>query len=276
MGRGHRLIDLTGSRFGRWLVLAREPGLNSSRQARWRCRCDCGTERVVTGLRLRGGTSRSCGCARDEMWSERLTTHGLSKHRLFPTWVAMMARCYRTQNRAYPDYGGRGITVCERWHDVVNFIADNDPLAGLELSMDRRDNDGPYSPANVRWTTRTAQAFNRRSNVLLTFEGRTQALFDWARQLGMAPRTLWARIDAGWSVGEALTTPVDASNRRVSMTTFRGETKPLASWARTMGLPYGVVRTRIHILGWSVDRALTTPKALRTHRHQSLEIAAKT
>lgn len=260
MARGRFAVDLSGQRFGRWLVLERIPGLNKSGQARYMCRCDCGTEKAVTGGYLRDGRTTSCGCARRELWSQRMQTHGLSKHRLFPTWVAMMGRCYNTNNAAYNRYGGRGITVCERWHDVRHFIADNEVLAKPSLSIDRRDNDGPYSPANVRWASRREQSNNRRSNVLLTFEGRTQPLFDWAREVGIAPRTLWSRIRTGWPTGEALTTTADKTNRRGSLIAFRGETKTVANWAREVGLPYSVVRTRIYKYGWSVDRALTTRK----------------
>jgi hypothetical protein len=121
----------------------------------------------------------------------------------------MMQRCYNPANAAYASYGGRGIAVCDRWHDPVAFIADNEALALPGLSLDREGNDGDYSRENCRWATSIEQSRNRRSNVTLSFGGRTMTLFEWAAEIGIAPRTLWARIQVrGWDVERALTTPL--------------------------------------------------------------------
>ena len=175
----------------------------------WLCSCDCGGSSVVAAFRIKQNRTRSCGCLARERSSKRMKTHGMSKHRLFPIWDGMMGRCYRKHNQAYYRYGGRGISVCERWHDVSKFIADNEDSYQDGLSLDRIDNDGAYSPENTRWVNNVEQSRNRRTNVFLTYQGKTQTLFEWADEVGIRPRTLWRRIrQSGWSVERALTTPV--------------------------------------------------------------------
>ncbi len=196
-----------GDTYGKWTVLSFDH-VHKGGHAYFFCRCWCGKVKSVQVSRIRSGRSKDCGCDRNIVASIKLKTHGLSKHRLFPTWGAMIRRTSLTTDPAYPNYGGRGITVCNRWQDVALFIADMTPSWAHGLTIERRDNDGPYSPENCYWGSRTEQALNRRSNVHLEFDGRTQTLTEWAREIGMAPRTLWARINSGWSIERALTTPL--------------------------------------------------------------------
>lgn len=200
---------MIGQTFGRLLVLERTDDKVKGGHIVYLCRCSCGVEKKVISYRLRNGNTRSCGCFRTEFHSNRMRTHGQTKHRLFVTWQGMMHRCYQPTNPAYLDYGGRGIFVCDRWHDVTRFIEDNDKLALPNLTLDRRDNNGPYSPENVRWVSRYEQCLNRRSNVFLTHNNKTQTLFEWAREIGIPPRTLWNRIrNLNWSAERALTEPI--------------------------------------------------------------------
>jgi hypothetical protein len=158
-----KLIDITGKRFGSWTVLALHPERmrrDKSIRAVWCCRCDCGIERVVSGSGLRGGRSISCGCA-----INHLTIHGHARRggrtRAYRCWVGMWQRCANPNNARYADYGGRGITVCERWRSFVNFLADMDePPPGM--SIERSNNDGNYEPKNCCWATRVQQIHNRR------------------------------------------------------------------------------------------------------------------
>jgi hypothetical protein len=152
-------IDRTGTRYGRWVATQYEGG------SRWRCICDCGTERVVIGKDLTTGKSISCGCYRDEVLRDHVKTHGKSETRVYGIWLHMRGRCLVPTNHRYPLYGGRGITICERWMTFQNFYEDmGDPPPGM--SLDRIDNSRGYSPDNCRWATQRQQVHNSRSTKL--------------------------------------------------------------------------------------------------------------
>jgi hypothetical protein len=161
-----RFIDLTGKRFGRWRVIALLPERQRNTRERqrhtcWLCRCDCGGESIVRADKLIKGLSKSCGCISKEMFVKRNTKHGLSRSRAYYCWKNMRARCFNPRHRQYPSYGGRGISVCERWLIFENFYADmGEPPPGL--SLDRINNDGNYEPGNCRWATVAEQLANRR------------------------------------------------------------------------------------------------------------------
>src|SRR3990167_3218505 len=137
----------------------------------------------------------------------KYTKHGLSHSRVRNVWKHMLARCSNPQNRAYHWYGGRGITVCDRWLDLRNFVSDmGHPLSGM--TIDRINNDGNYEPSNCRWATYTQQARNRSSNPYLEFRGQKKLISDWAVEVGIKHCTLTMRLKAGLSVEEALTRPI--------------------------------------------------------------------
>jgi len=133
----------------------------------------------------------------------------------YHSWAGMCARCRNKNNIMYQRYGARGITVCSRWLSFENFLADmGEKPAGT--SLDRKDNDGNYCPENCRWATRNQQNRNRRSNRLLTYDGVTKCLVEWAETIGISKRTLANRVNrGGWSVEKALTTP--ARRRKISL-----------------------------------------------------------
>lgn len=124
----------------------------------------------------------------------------------YSAWKNMKGRCLSETHRDFHRYGGRGITVCKRWLKFENFLSDmGERPVGMEL--DRKDNEKGYSKANCRWTTHREQSLNRRTNRRLTWKGRTQAVIEWAEELGLNPRTIYVRLHRGWSVRDALRTP---------------------------------------------------------------------
>lgn len=134
----------------------------------------------------------------------------------YGAWKSMWDRCRNPNVRNYPNYGGRGITVCQRWRDFANFYADIGQRPSPEHSLERNDTNGNYEPGNCRWATKIEQQNNIRSNVNLTFEGRTLSVSAWARELGINRQMLRGRIDSGWGVAEALLTPSGQGQRRTS------------------------------------------------------------
>lgn len=161
-------LDITGQRFGRWTVLKFVGTNNSSEAARFLCRCDCGREKERFGFTLRRGESTSCGASgcRPEYPSGKNNfhhKHGCCGTSEYDIWSAMRQRCSRPSHRDYPSYGGRGIFVCARWDKFENFLADMGLRPSPQHSLDRINNDGPYSPENCRWTTIDIQLANRRT-----------------------------------------------------------------------------------------------------------------
>lgn len=205
-----RVKDLTGKRFGR-LVVASYAGSKDG-NAQWVCQCDCGTESVVAASELTRRTrvsTKSCGCFQREKARSRVTTHGRTKTPEYRSWRGMISRCFRETDRAYSDYGGRGITVCERWRNSFEAFYEDmgDKPAGHRISIERLNNDGNYEPGNCVWATPAKQACNKRTTIRLTLNGRTQCLAEWAAELDIAVMTIWNRLHRGWTVERALTTP---------------------------------------------------------------------
>lgn len=206
----NKFKDLTGRRFER-LQIIEYRGQNKRGQSLWLVRCDCGEpDKVVHGHVLLSGKAKSCGC----LQRETATTHGLHKHPAYAIHSDMMHRCYNSRCVAYPNYGGRGIYVCHEWHDRASFVAwvkKCFPPNGLipeELSIDRKDNDGPYSPENCRWATAKEQANNTRSNHLLAIDGTQQTLMQLSEKYKINYWTLSDRLKSGWPIEKALATPV--------------------------------------------------------------------
>lgn len=155
-----RFIDLTGMVFGRLTVVCRGP--RQGAKITWACRCECGRLSMAHGQDLRSGKHRSCGC----LHLERVTKHGVSAPgRRTPTyhsWTAMKMRCLQPNHRKYAYYGGRGITICERWRNSFSAFVEDMGERPAGHSLDRIDTNGNYEPGNCRWATRDEQRANQR------------------------------------------------------------------------------------------------------------------
>lgn len=203
-------IDLTGQRFGRLVVIGRaDPACDKHGSARWHCRCDCGNETDALGRHLRLGRSASCGCLRRERAADTHRTHGGANSRLYIIWKSMRARCENPHHPHYDYYGGRGVSICEEWHDFATFMQWAERTGYQEnLTLDRIDANEGYNPANCRWITMHEQTRNKRNNINITYHGVTRCLSDWAATFGINVTTLRLRIRNGWDIERAFTTPV--------------------------------------------------------------------
>ena len=176
----------------------------------FQCRCDCGEITLAQGSYIISGRKKSCGCLQK-------TKRGLSRT---PEGVALKGaiyRCYNPKYEYYETYGARGISVCQRYRGadgVKNLIQDIGTKPGPEFSIDRIDNDGNYCPGNLQWSTQKQQNNNRTSNRMITYKNESLNLTQWAEKLGINYQALCKRLDAGWSVKKAFTTPVKKHSRR--------------------------------------------------------------
>lgn len=198
----------TGDRFGKLTVRTEVEKIKNRR--RYACICDCGYEAVAFADLLKVGGVRSCGCLRKETakrgQKSPVFKHGMVAHPVWKAWQSMKNRCLNPKCPSYPRYGGRGITVCDRWLDVENFIADMLPGWSPGLELDRTDNALGYSPDNCRWVTRSANQSNKRSNVWIeTPEGR-MTIAQAAKLFGLNHCTIKYRLSVG-KIGKDLVKP---------------------------------------------------------------------
>lgn len=195
-----------GNRYGRLVVNGQ--GKIVGRNRYWMCTCDCGNKKEIAYSSLSKGVSKSCGCLNSELASERRKTHGKTGTSIHNVWASMIQRCSDEQSPAFKNYGGRNISVCDRWMNFENFLSDmGDRPSGL--SLERIDNDKGYSPENCRWATAKEQASNRRSNRVYEHNGESLTLMQWSERSGIPYFTIRNRIDLlGWNIEKAVTRKV--------------------------------------------------------------------
>lgn len=202
MSRKHKLA---GTQIGWWNVLI-ETEPNKRSQAAYRCKCKCGSIKVVLETSLLRGQSKSCGCLRFETGRINIT-HGATNTAEYRVWAAMKRRCYNPNSRDYHNYGGRGITVSKDWMQFKNFLRDMGKRPSPELTIERKNTNGDYEKDNCRWATWGEQARNRRDSYMLTLSGKTLCVPDWSSETGIPISTIRNRIRLGWTLQETLTTP---------------------------------------------------------------------
>lgn len=180
-----------GDRFGK-LVIERLQGSTGNGHRLAVCRCDCGSEIEARVGELKRGARSSCGCARHAKLIARNTKHGGFHTRLYSIWSKMLARCGNPRHVNFHNYGGRGITVCDRWKSFEFFREDmGEPPPGKTL--DRVDNDGGYCPANCRWATLAEQGKNRRKSRVVVVDGKKLSVVEWAALTGVSRATAYRR-----------------------------------------------------------------------------------
>jgi hypothetical protein len=206
--------DLTGQRFGRLVALSAVR--NPPKRLKWLCICDCGKQTIVSSINLSTGHTKSCGCYAVDCGYVKNVKHRMSHSRECRIWYSMKQRCTNPNNSDYERYGGRGIKICDRWlNSFEAFYVDMGPCPTRVASLDRYpDMNGNYEPGNCRWGTPTEQANNRRTNRFIEWGGQSMTLADACRKADRPMRTVWARLKAGWTVDDALTTPIREAKKR--------------------------------------------------------------
>lgn len=199
-----KVFDLIGCKFGRLKVIAASETINKKRY--WVCRCDCGKEKIVATTLLRSGITKSCGCLKiDNGRSKRI--HGMRRHPAYIIWAKIIQRCTNPSVERYPQYGGRGITICDAWRHnpgaFCQWAIENGFAVGLQI--DRIDNDKGYSPENCRFVTVKQNCRNRSTTRWIEYKGTRKSAAEWAEEYGIPYSKMMARIDrCGWTVGQAL------------------------------------------------------------------------
>lgn len=256
---GFRGKDLSGRRFEDVTVLeyvgrVNHPG--GSHTHKWKCRCErCG--KIFEILQNNLGRCKTCGCLRHD--TRHALTHGHSANgktsKTYKAWSQMKQRCLNPNHEAYSDYGGRGITVCERWMTFPPFLEDMGE-APPGLTLERIDVNLGYFKENCTWATEAEQNRNRRDSVKYTIDGQTKNQSVWCMEFGIKHGTFANRLKRGWSVEKALKTPMEDQTPRTA--TINGKTQTLHQWADELGIRYGTVLLRIQ-RGMTFEKALTFP-----------------
>lgn len=261
MGRPY--IDLTGERFGKVLVvgLANKDG-GGGIHKRWLCRCDCGTEWMVASNHLISGEALQCKKCRDANFSKAGIKHGCSHERLYHIWLGMRKRCYNTNDKSYNHYGGRGIKICNEWGagklDISGYLAfkkwAKENGYKEDLSIDRIDVDGPYSPENCRWATFELQCQNKTNTVYVETDQGEKPLVCFLQTSEVKSGTVRKRVKQGMCIDDAINLP--AENGR--FIEFNGKRQSIRAWALEIGMNPATLLRRVNA-GWEVGRAIMEP-----------------
>lgn len=199
-----RIQDLTGQKYNHLTAIR----MVSTNPVKWECLCDCGNKTVVLSNNLKSGNVKSCGC----LQRRGNPIHNQCYTRVYRIYRKILRRCFVPDDVAFPNYGGRGITMCQEWKDSFLAFSEWAYSNGYadDLTIDRIDNDGDYCPENCRWASRTTQSNNRRSCRIYSLNGKSQTLKQWCEEYGVSYKAIYARISRGWSFEEAISFKADA------------------------------------------------------------------
>lgn len=249
-----RTVNLIGRKFGRLTPL----GLLgfATHGAVWLCRCNCGAFSTPLGTKLLNDKTVSCACYRRNRLGDENRTHGETKTRLYRLYTDMHTRCYNPHSKAWGDYGGRGIKVCERWHKFENFRDDVGQPPSPEHQIDRYpDNNGNYEPDNFRWATRTEQARNKRNNRLATYNNETKCVAEWSEISGLGKSVITDALNRGETLEYLFNNPT-RDEKRARLLTANGETHRIFEWALIRNIPSYKIRRNLDRHGQTPEEAL--------------------
>jgi len=207
-------MTLQGKVFNRLTVLMDEPIQKRANGHRYyKVRCECGTEKWIRGTSLTYANTGSCGCLQREAIKghKYSLTHGESKTPTWSVWVGLRSRCSNPNNSKYPNYGGRGVTFCERWKEYSNFLEDMGRRPSSEYSIDRIDVNGNYEPSNCRWTTAKVQARNKTTTLFVRFKGVDRKLTELCEELGIRYKYVHGRVRKGHNLEVIITRAIELS-----------------------------------------------------------------
>lgn len=237
--------DITGMRFGSLVAIRPEAG------KKWLVRCDCGKEVVRKTQGLRNGTTKSCGCVKRPR-QETLAHHaGGKKTRAYRIWDGIVQRCTNPNNKAFSNYGGRGIAIDDAWLVFNNFLSDMG-IPPENASIERIDNDSGYNKSNCKWASKTEQQRNRRTNNRITYNGESLCLVEWAERFNISDQRIRSRLNLGWTFEEAVGIVSRVSKQRTGLVRpnarwveFNGERLILEDWCRRLNLNSKTVHSRL-------------------------------
>lgn len=249
---------------GEWFFRPEKHG----RRLRVFAQCKCGVIKDYEFKLLKGGNTKSCGCVRKEKFHEARITHNLSKHPLYGVYRDMLRRCYKTNCKAYKDYGGRGITVCDEWRNDIKAFFEWALSHGYEewLQLDRQNNEGNYEPDNCRFVTKDVSNTNTRRNIIVMAFGQTKTLTDWSRdeRCKVNFNTLLGRYRLGSDMEHAIITPAHADTKKImrekqgKLIEAFGEKKSLIEWSEDGRCKIGYSGLKLRLSkGWSIEKAIS-------------------
>lgn len=253
--------DFKGKRFGALTVVGLDPDYigKTYNANHWIFVCDCGNSISRAPSRVLNGHTKSCGCRK----LKSAYVHGCANDAFYHTWWSMMQRCYNKEHHNYLNYGDRGISVCEEWHNVEVFVAwahATNPSRKGGMSLERKDVNGIYCPENCTWVSYKDQANNRRSNVTYTINGETKTFTQWCDYYEISSEVVWQRINKlGWTITEAFATPPRSKNKKIRLVEIGGITKSVTDWCKHYRVHPSTVYSRIKG-GYTIEEAIVMSK----------------